>query len=86
MNIIWKFPLNVGGIQIWAPKDWKPLYVGMQDGQPTLWAMVDPNASLQVNHDIICIGTGHETDLPPDFYIGTVQMSQFVWHFFWDRS
>lgn len=80
---IWKFPLVIRGTQhIDAPKGWKPLHIGMQNDKPMLWAMVDPTADV-VSYDIRCIGTGHDTDLPPESYLGTVSMSWFVWHFFW---
>lgn len=59
------------------------LSVQVQDGRPTMWAMVETNYSLEKKSFRI-YGTGHELDLfaTEGRYIGTIQHNGFVWHIF----
>lgn len=58
------------------------LTVQMQDGNITLWALVDPDQYEQGRHFDI-YGTGWDIDTStPHEYIGTVQRSGMVWHVF----
>ena len=58
------------------------LSVQVQDGRPTLWATVDVDAPL-VRRGIFVVGTGGPLGgVDADDFIGTIQMSPFVWHVF----
>lgn len=78
---IWAFPLSiVDQQQIVLPTDYTILSVQMQDGQPRLWALVDPLASTtsividcpKAGHPIASVGT----------FIGAIQYNSLVYHFF----
>ncbi len=80
---IWKFPFGVEGrFELRMPVGAKILKVEVQNGKPTMWALVNPSKPEEVRRFLI-IGTGH--DLPPDLpirYIETFQHPPFVWHLF----
>lgn len=54
-----------------------------QEGVPTIWAMVDPNAPKEHRY-IRVFGTGNTVSNPDCGYvfIATLQDGAFVWHFF----
>ena len=81
--VIWKYRLKVTGTQgVMMPDEATPLCVQVQNGEPTLWALVDPK-NPNVCKGIRMSGTG-ETRVPSDWqYIGTVQIDGYVWHYFW---
>jgi hypothetical protein len=59
------------------------LEVQMQNGKPTLWALVDPEATIEEPTHIMSFGTGWEIPNDVDKYIGTLQDSEgYVWHYF----
>jgi len=84
LKTIWKFSLQTIDVQrIEIPSDYQILCVQVQDGEPYLWAMVDPDAeSIRVT--IETIGTGHRMDKAIRKYIGTYQMmnGRLVFHCF----
>ena len=62
----------------------KVLTVQLQNGIPTLWAVVDPNPQYSELLTIITLGTGWQDDgLGSYEYISTVQDKEgYVWHYF----
>ena len=79
MRKIWKFPAPFPNGNIVMPKGAKVLTLQMQDGVPTLWAEVDPDAPDEIHH-LVTYGTGHPVDPGAGSYIGTYQSPPFVWH------
>jgi hypothetical protein len=82
---IWKFtfPIN-NAVVIEMPANARILHVECQDGQPCLWALVDPKAQ-RVSRVFHIFGTGHEIDeaqLATLEFIATFQQTPFVWHLF----
>ena len=79
---IWKYPLpQKEQFALRMPKRANLLTVQLQDGVPTLWAMVDPSEDY-TERDFVIVGTGHCIDVPRREYIGTWQMGSYVWHLF----
>lgn len=80
-QVVWKYPLGLA-LDSWVmmPAGAEPVHVAEQDGQPTLWAIVDPSEPT-VFRRIHVRGTG---DLVPDYsvYVGTVHVSGYVLHVF----
>lgn len=71
MSAIWKFTLSDVDSTVVMPKGAKVLEVATQVGEPTIWALVDPNADM-VKRQFAVVGTGHPTDgLDPEQYLGT---------------
>ena len=65
----------------------KPLKVDYQNGQATLWAIVDTEMKPK-DIFVFCIGTGHPfpSVIPHDAYLNTTvsQSDPYVWHWFCD--
>jgi len=81
---IWKYTLKDLTTQIVRmPMKSEILDIQMQDGKPTIWAMVDPN-SLEIEVKINRYGTGNEIECndSQDEYLATLQDDGYVWHFF----
>lgn len=81
MKTIWKYPLLPGRTTVWnMPIGARTLFFAMQNGLPTLWALVDPLAERH-SCAVYVIGTGHPV---PDEtrYVGSVLDGEFVWHCF----
>jgi len=78
MKQIWKFRLNT---TIQMPMDAQILTVQKQDGEPTIWAMVNTENELETRN-FTMVGTGNSFDDKDMKYIGTFQDSPFVWHLF----
>lgn len=80
---IWKFPLPMrGGVEM--PKGARILSVHMQNGQPQVWALVDPQAPL-VKRRLRVYGTGWDVlDDPVGVFLGTylIEGGQYVFHVF----
>jgi len=80
---IWKFPILVCDEQeIEMPQFSQVLTVQMQDGQPCLWAFVDPERPMR-KRKIRVFGTGHTIE-SCGRYISTFQMQggALVFHVF----
>lgn len=59
MKQVWKFPLLVQDeVTIEMPKGAELLEVDVQNGQPQLWALVNPAAKTALRHFRVA-GTGH---------------------------
>jgi hypothetical protein len=81
MKTIWKWTLKPK-TEITMPKYSTILCVQMQDGEPQLWALVNPK-NLAVTRTFICYGTGHTLPDNPGEYVSTCQMSKgLVFHVF----
>ncbi len=83
MNKIYKYKLEIISERqrIEAPFIMKDLSIQLQNGIPCLWAAVNTDSDL-ILYEIIIVGTGCEVPQDAEEYIGTVQIGQFVWHFF----
>lgn len=79
MKQIWKFKVSNGIIQM--PADATILTVQNQDGDPHIWALVDPAKEMDARMFTI-VGTGQPFDDTNTKYIGTFQDGPFVWHLF----
>lgn len=85
MITVYKYPLtgSIGQPQgVMLPAGAKVLCAQGQGGQLCLWAQVD-TAEDVVWRSFVVFGTGY--DMPPGLtfnHVGTVQMSQLVWHVF----
>jgi hypothetical protein len=65
------------------PQGAQCLTVQIQRGGACLWAIVDPAAPVVYRHVRIA-GTGHPA--PPEAdYLGTLQMGDYVWHYFLEQ-
>lgn len=81
MKTIWKYPLDLAEHQgVTMQRGAQILDVQMQDGTPTIWAVVSP-AEEMVSRHVFIVGTGHYVP-EGKTYVGTVQMSGYVWHVF----
>ncbi len=79
---IWKFPFEIRDrVTINMPRDAQILHVGLQDGTPTLWALVDPDSSA-TDRIFYVFGTGHQIAHVALEHVGTLLMPPFVWHIF----
>lgn len=72
-NAIWKYPLGPGQNIIMMPQGAKALAVQVQDHQPTLWALVEPDAIL-ADHEFHVVATGEEFDASRWRHISTFQL------------
>lgn len=85
MRTIYKYKLDTTDLQtVQMPEDARILCVQTQQGEPCLWAMVNPERK-RVDRQIATYGTGHP--IPVDIsagYIGTYQLSggMLVFHVF----
>lgn len=85
---IWKFPLEISDtIRLDMPLGAEVLSVQMQDGTPTLWALVEPAMPLTA-YSFRVFGTGHPVPNGAglDVFVGTLQMGPLVFHMFKDWS
>ena len=82
---IWKFPFEVTDeIKIRMPKGAEILTVEAQGSSPCIWALVDPDASMEVVTFRV-YGTGHPVEtMNIEEHVGTFQLEggAFVGHLF----
>lgn len=83
MKTVWKFPLPWDdNFSMALPDGAEILTFQVQYGEPTIWALVDPSATMVKRHFSV-VGTGHEKEnITKEGYIGTVQSGKYVWHLF----
>lgn len=83
MATIHKYPMSQETTFISMPKGAKILDLQVQDGTPTIWALVDDEAELE-KRNFQTVGTGWPlNDAIRGFpHIGTVQIDGLVWHIF----
>ena len=85
MKTVYKYTLPIHDyIKLVLPKGYKPLYIGTQNDNPYLWALVDPNEQELEEVIIRCAGTGHSIRDEYSEYLGTALMmdGDFVLHYF----
>lgn len=83
MRKIYKYPLQITDEQevFLQGDDPEVLTAQVQNGQLTLWAVVDPNLEAGPVVKIRIIGTGNPMpDMEGFYYVNTVQMPPLVWH------
>lgn len=83
---IYKYPLEIQGEQeVTLHENFEILHLGEQNGYPTIWVKVNPYAP-QVVKRLRCIGTGQPFEDTNLAFVGTVQISPFVWHFYIEQD
>ena len=97
---IWKFPFAIDDeVEIEMPHGAEVLHVDVQNGQPCMWAIVNPDEPRETwrTYKFSVFGTGHPLpDLEPDkpldrvhlHHVGTFQMrgGSLVFHIFSSTS
>lgn len=80
---IWKYQLPMEpDFFIEMPVGGKVLTIQIQDKQPVMWVIVDPDGKTEHRH-FWWIGTGDSSfHLTIDKYIGTIQIVPLVFHLF----
>lgn len=80
---IWKYTIaQAGPSAVLMPKGATVLSVGVQNGTPVVWALVDP-ASPQSNRHFYTALTGASIPRPEEWrFVGTFQIDWFVGHLF----
>lgn len=78
---IYKYHVNMGPFIQALPKGAEVLCAQMQNGNPHIWVLLDPDAEKEERMFTI-IGTGEQGAPPKSQYIGTLQDPPFVWHLF----
>ena len=84
--VVYKYPFPVDDyVKIEMPRGALVLSVQVQDGAPTMWALVHPDSPKETRHFRV-YGTGHEIDVNGLVYVGTFQLHEgrFVGHLFED--
>jgi len=79
---IFKYPINIGKTDIGLPVGSYVLSVQMQNGQPCVWVMLDPDDENKTVATFEVVGTGHDIDRTDKGFVGTFQDGAFVWHLF----
>ena len=81
MKTIWKYRVAEVYNNLEVPEAAVPLTVQMQDDEPQMWLLVDPEAPKEKRRFNI-YGTGWEMPNWPGNYVGTWQDGSFVFHVF----
>lgn len=82
-NAVWKYNLPLAKGPIYErsiPAGAQLLTVQEQNGDPTIWVQVNPNADELDTRKFKVVGTGHVEIHGNDRYVGTAQTGPFVWH------
>lgn len=83
MKVIYKYKLEVTDHQILRLRAQSEiLSVQVQNGEIQLWILEDQSMSVFCDRHIAVIGTGNPFNYNLNRFIGTVQMTPFVWHIF----
>lgn len=86
MKNIWKYELSMVNAQcILMQEGAEILSVANQCGTICLWALVEETAA-QEGVNFYIYGTGNGCQPQGNRFLGTVQMSPFVWHVFTDKK
>jgi len=81
---IWKYDIIVNDlIHLQMPEDAEILCIQVQNGNPCIWAKVNPENKME-KRSFLMFGTGHRITNPEieKKYIGTFQLGSFVGHLF----
>jgi hypothetical protein len=84
MITIYKYHFRIADRTIVAmPQGARILSVQIQNGVPTIWAMVVTESKME-ERVLRCYGTGHEIDTfaIQGTHLATIQHLGFVWHIF----
>ena len=87
MKTVYKYPIAIEDfITLELPKRAVVLCVQMQQGQPNIWALVDPEQPTETR-TFLMVGTGHPIMEESYFrmvYVGTFQLheGELVFHLF----
>ncbi len=84
MITIYKYQFVIAdAVEILMQQNAKILSVQLQDGIPTMWALVDTEPGVEIRHFEV-VGTGQQLDGLIVFktHIGTIQANGLVWHIF----
>jgi hypothetical protein len=74
MKTVWKFPVPIQDTFVLnLPTDAEILHIGLQDGKPILWALIDPAAKFTAR-EFSVFGTGNPIPANPGKHVGTIQM------------
>lgn len=87
MRTVHKFQLKVTSAPqtIDLPHSARALSVQMQNDVPTVWIETDFERATEILRvEISVVGTGHPIPPVAEYYLGTVQMGNHVWHFYHD--
>ena len=80
MKTIWKYALDLDrGLAFDMPKDAEILDVQLQDTNPVMWAVVDPDAPLE-RRQFAIVGTGGPITFDAYEHVATYQDGPDVWH------
>jgi hypothetical protein len=89
MARVYKYPLKPEDVQVLEmPKDAKVLDIQVQQGIPCIWAIVDPDAPMEIVK-LYTYGTGHNIlNVDKLLYLGTYQIlgGEIVFHVFRDYT
>lgn len=92
---IWKYPLVITDEQVLnVPLGFRPLWVGVQNGQVMLWAevgtqsdVIEPDLRANRQRRVRIIGTGNRMPNMAGFkYVGTVEQAPFIWHVYAEEA
>lgn len=78
----YSLPLPFKSEVIHLPSDFEILMVGTQEGNPVMWARVDPSSPIRALQ-FETHATGDDVD-DGQIYVGTFFISWMVWHVFRD--
>lgn len=84
MKTIWKFPFKIKDVVILKiPHSATILHLGLQDGIPCIWALVDPKNDTR-DYLFSIYGTGHEIEGDHIQFVGTLIFNEsgLVFHVF----
>lgn len=83
MKVIYKYPLTFSLRQkIEMPVGATPLDIQLQDNTLCMWAEVDPNEVVMRPVEVLRVNTGGESVPERMYYLSTVQVGVFVFHFY----
>lgn len=85
MNTIWKYELDAKAVQTLAlPRGYRILSVQVQNGKPTLWALVPKDTQYREAVRLEIYGTGQDVPNHVGEHLGTYQLlnGALVFHVF----
>lgn len=77
---VYKYQASVGAGTIRIPEQVNVIHADMQDGQPTVWAEVDPGEP-KTRYPFHIVATGGAVPEGGQ-HVGTVFDGPYVWHFY----
>ena len=82
MNKVFKYPVPVNDyFFLDIPRGAKILTVQVQNGEPQIWALVNPENPIKTRNFCLA-GTGDSINERNLIHIGTFQIRSLVWHLF----